>query len=31
VSNLFAERLDDQELVLLERALNKVIVDCSFG
>ena len=31
VSNLFAERLDDQELALLERALNKVIVDCSFG
>jgi len=31
VSNLFAERLDDQELALLECALNKVIVDCSFG
>jgi DNA-binding MarR family transcriptional regulator len=31
VSNLFAEHLDDQELALLERALNKVIVDCSFG
>ena len=31
VSNLFAERLDDKELALLERALNKVIVDCSFG
>ena len=31
VSNLFAERLDDQQLALLERALNKVIVDCSFG
>jgi DNA-binding MarR family transcriptional regulator len=31
VSNLFAGRLDDQELALLERALNKVIVDCSFG
>src|SRR5256712_6332055 len=31
VSNLFAERLDDQELALLERALSKVIVDCSFG
>jgi DNA-binding MarR family transcriptional regulator len=31
VSNLFAERLDDQELALLGRALNKVTVDCSFG
>src|SRR6266487_5223745 len=31
VSKLFVEQLDDQELALLERALNKVIVDCSFG
>lgn len=31
VSKLFVEQLDDQELGLLERALNKVIVDCSFG
>src|SRR5213594_342313 len=31
ISNLFVAQLDDQELVLLERALNKVIVDCSFG
>ena len=31
ISKLFVARLDDQELALLERALNKVIVDCSFG
>src|SRR5438477_9530623 len=31
ISRLFVERLDDQELALLERALNKVIADCSFG
>jgi DNA-binding MarR family transcriptional regulator len=31
VSKLFVGRLDDQELGLLERALNKVVVDCSFG
>jgi DNA-binding MarR family transcriptional regulator len=31
VSKLFVEQLDDLELALLERALNKVIVDCSFG
>jgi len=31
VSKLFVEQLDDQELALLERALSKVIVDCSFG
>ncbi len=31
VSKLFVEQLDDEELALLERALNKVIVDCSFG
>ncbi len=28
---LFVAQLDDQEPALLERALNKVIVDCSFG
>src|SRR4051794_898421 len=31
VSKLFVAQLDDQELALLERALSKVIVDCSFG
>ena len=31
ISTLFVAHLDDQELALLERALNKVIVDCSFG
>src|SRR5438105_6659117 len=31
ISKLFVTRLDDEELALLERALNKVIVDCSFG
>jgi DNA-binding MarR family transcriptional regulator len=31
ISKLFVAQLDDQELGLLERALNKVIVDCSFG
>jgi DNA-binding MarR family transcriptional regulator len=31
VSRLFAERLDDQELGVLETALGKVIVDCTFG
>jgi DNA-binding MarR family transcriptional regulator len=31
ISELFLDQLDDQELALLERALNKVIVDCSFG
>ena len=31
ISKLFVAQLDDQELELLERALNKVIVDCSFG
>src|SRR5204863_3770171 len=28
IAKLFVDRLDDQELALLERALNKVIVDC---
>jgi DNA-binding MarR family transcriptional regulator len=31
ISRLFLSQLDDQELALIERALNKVIVDCSFG
>jgi len=30
VPNLFVGRLDD-ELACLERALNKVVVDCAFG
>ena len=31
VSKLFLEQLDDQELAVLERALDKVSVQCSFG
>jgi DNA-binding MarR family transcriptional regulator len=31
IATLFVAQLDDQELALLERTLNKVIVDCSFG
>jgi len=31
VSKLFVDQLDDQELALVEQALNKVILDCSFG
>jgi DNA-binding MarR family transcriptional regulator len=31
VAKLFAEPLDDQELEILERALQKVALDCSFG
>jgi len=31
VSKLFVERLDDHELAVLETALRKVIVDCTFG
>jgi DNA-binding MarR family transcriptional regulator len=31
ISNLFVARLDDQELAVLENALNKVTVDCTFG
>jgi DNA-binding MarR family transcriptional regulator len=31
VSTLFVDRLDDQELAVLETALRKVIVDCTFG
>ncbi len=31
VSKLFIERLDDDELAVLERALDKVSLHCSFG
>jgi DNA-binding MarR family transcriptional regulator len=31
ISKLFVAPLDDQELAVLERALAKVIIDCSFG
>ena len=31
VSKLFLERLDDHELAVLEHALDKVSLDCSFG
>jgi DNA-binding MarR family transcriptional regulator len=31
MSKLFVERLDDRELAVLETALRKVIVDCTFG
>ena len=31
ISKLFVAELNDRELALLERVLNKVIVDCSFG
>jgi DNA-binding MarR family transcriptional regulator len=31
ISKLFVAQLDDQELAVLECALGKVIVDCSFG
>lgn len=31
VQSLFMDRLDDRELAMIERALRKVIVDCSFG
>jgi DNA-binding MarR family transcriptional regulator len=31
VSKLFLERLDDEELAVLERALEKVSLRCSFG
>jgi DNA-binding MarR family transcriptional regulator len=31
VAKLFVERLDDQELEILERALGKVALDCTFG
>jgi DNA-binding MarR family transcriptional regulator len=31
VSELFVERLDDQELAALESILDKVTLDCTFG
>src|SRR5256885_16269957 len=31
VAELFVARLDDEELAVLERALTKVIIACSFG
>ncbi len=31
VSDLFLTKLDDRELAVLERALAKVTLDCSFG
>ena len=31
IAELFVARLDDQELAVLESALDKVIVDCTFG
>jgi DNA-binding MarR family transcriptional regulator len=31
VSKLFVEQLDDQELAVLHRALDKVTIDCTFG
>ena len=31
VSRLFLERLDDEDLAVLERALDRVSRDCSFG
>jgi DNA-binding MarR family transcriptional regulator len=31
VSKLFVQRLNDHELAVLETALRKVIVDCTFG
>jgi DNA-binding MarR family transcriptional regulator len=31
VAKLFVEQLDDEELAVLERALTKVTVDCTFG
>jgi DNA-binding MarR family transcriptional regulator len=31
ISNLFVSQLDDRELAILERALDKVTLDCTFG
>ncbi|TMD04389.1 MAG: MarR family transcriptional regulator [Chloroflexi bacterium] len=31
ISRLFVSRLDDQELAVLESALAKVTLDCTFG
>ncbi|HEY8868766.1 MAG TPA: hypothetical protein VIM30_05205, partial [Candidatus Limnocylindrales bacterium] len=31
VSELFVAQLDEQELAVLKSALDKVVVDCTFG
>jgi DNA-binding MarR family transcriptional regulator len=31
IAEHFVSRLDDEELAILERALDKVTVDCTFG
>jgi hypothetical protein len=31
IAKLFVAQLDDQELAIIERALGKVVFDCSFG
>jgi DNA-binding MarR family transcriptional regulator len=31
ISDLFVEKLDDQELARLEETLTKVVADCNFG
>jgi hypothetical protein len=31
VSKVFVERLDDQDLAVLERALDEVSLTCSYG
>jgi len=31
VSELFVAQLDEEELAVLKRALDKVAVDCTFG
>ena len=31
VAELFVAQLDDEELAVLERALDKVTLDCTFG
>lgn len=31
IADYFVSRLDDEELAVLERALDKVTVDCTFG
>jgi DNA-binding MarR family transcriptional regulator len=31
IAKLFVGQLDDQELAVLERALGKVTLDCTFG
>jgi hypothetical protein len=31
VSKLFIQQLDDHQLAVLQTALRKVIVDCTFG